>query len=398
MGSSVSAEEWAKQKEAEAKQKQDAKDRQLAYEKKFSSKSQDCQAMEDLLGLFASGDTTKLRTYVESINKGLIDCKSKGSDSLVFRGVLDDTGNSFIRRVHGKAQEFFGGMMQKYSAYEGGRLYVDGVKPLLLAYFFTFHNISSVLKGAGAREHNKGYMWLDVVLEMSKGDKFKVELTDQVFGVTLLDMMMHPVFNARLDIPGFGVISGSYSMPESGKFRPFLYDKELFRKFLAESKSVIVDEKLLSGLIKDNNYEVFEDVLAVCNCKEVLEKKLWLYDVEASGADWKFVKLLMKHGQDITKRLSENYYYCYEYALVCKNFVNFGCYGVGMSNKTDRIMDLLAKALTVDNYYQNQQIVDTIAKKYSQGQSRDKLNGVLQTLKYKTLLELANKIADWCDK
>ncbi len=386
MGSGSSTENQQKKKEDELKQ--------IEFQKKFSVVKQDTLTLDTLLELFTNGDAVEMLTVVKSINNGLLQFVNGDK----FKGAMRDSSYGFVGRVYGKSLDWFGKeVVEKYTAivgYQRAAFYVDGVKPLVLAYFFTFHNLSHILKGAGDREPNKGLLWLEVVKEMLKNPNFSVDLdSDSIMGMSMLKLLTYPVINASVALQAFSIASGSYTDYRRGEHRPFVFDKEVFQQLLNGYKMESRADIMLD-LIKDQNYEVLDTILEVSDCKELLGKKNFLYDVESCRADSKFVTLLLKHGQSVNMLDTAYNMYCYEYALAMKNFANFLCY----KNLPDTsiIVAIVAKFLTKKDYLENKGIIDSIVQKYVGCKNKDEFKDVLDVLTKAGLFELANKLVEWC--
>ncbi len=393
MGSSISAEEVKSQEE----KKKIAYDLAQARERKFAVKQQDTKALTALFEAFANGDPAEAKLIVQSINNNLLTFAPGDK----FKGALQNTGTHFVPKlgyVLSKwiPQETFDqyAMDCEYKDYYGdkrlGKFYIDGVKPIVLAYLFTAYNLVYELKwghGWASKLVSEGLQWLAVVKEMMKNVNFKPDSQDRVFGMTLFSLVTHSNINSQLQ---------RYTS-ETEKYRPLVYDKEVVRYFL--NGVSVTNEKIFTQLINDDNYQVFRDLLDVCDCKEVLAKKNLLYDIERTRLDYRYILFLINdHKQSATVKHGE--LYCYEYALKQKNFKNFLRYKE-IASPYDTLK-ILATSITKQDYISHKQDIDAITKgliagvhKSTGGLSNENMKPILTEFTDKGIFELANNAVNW---
>jgi hypothetical protein len=388
--SKLTPEEQFQQEQKRIQDQQKQQQEHQLFLQKFTPKNQDCAALDTLLQYFRDGDHEKALELVQSINRGLLPVPVNATFKGAMRNALYD---SFMKRVCLKAKDWVDGF-ENYYFCDNERCYflsVDGVKPILVAYYYTFHNVSALIKGEQP-DTNKGLKWLQVTKEMSKNPVFKAELTDSVFGVTLLQMMTYKSIKAGMSMPTFSVYWGSGSQYQSTQIRPFVFDKELFTQWL--TGAIMSDSGMLQGLIADHNYRVLEVLLDTADCKEALKKNL-LYFVEHYRAPVNFVTLLQKHGQSasvVDPAVSNNY--CYDYCLQQRNYGNFMEYKDKPSVQDS--LAIFAKYVTTEDLKtQGKAIADIIAV-IASVHTKESAKTAIDMLLGKQLFSLANFVSDKC--
>lgn len=175
-----------------------------------------------------------------------------------------------------------------------GRLYVDGVKPYVLAYVFTLYTVYALAEDL---DRERGGRWFDVFTEMRALSDPRLD--DTVFGIPLL----HYLLWKPVDVL---VLRGA-DRDKLLRRCPFAYESAVFRTLLTDIGPVLLERALgpdpIETLIRQGRHQLLEDLLAVTDCtKWMTRNHLHLIAREGLGGDEvKFIRILTegkRHKQD----------------------------------------------------------------------------------------------------
>jgi hypothetical protein len=400
------------------------------HQERFSTKNQDNLAMGELLDAFRDNKPDKAIDIVRSINNNLIDFK-EGS---TFKGATDKIGDYDMKRFGIRIGWWcptldLTNFLDDEREFRAEMIDIDGVKPIVMAYFLTIYNAKHTLSVAmnkrlqNKRNHNKaplpeinyGQAWLDVVKEMIKNPKFMVDpFTDTIFGYKLIDLMMCRSDHTLIDIARGHWDEGSEIQRKY--MRPFMYDAEVFKALLTknpEAKYTITNKEVLINLLKDDNYQVLTDILKYCDCSKLLVEYNFLYDVETTSRQRPkcyygnyydddddeperpssdYIKLFQKYGQVESLEHPDHKMPCNELALKLQHYNNFLTYQ--KLPVTDSCLETFTDSLTAEAYEKQYKSVTNVIQVFIQNKSKEQMMAAAKKLTNRKLFNVANYIFD----
>ena len=166
-------------------------------------------------------------------------------------------------------------------------LMIDGVKPYLLAFMFTLFDKK----------------WLQVFTGLLKYSNVNVK-NDLIFGLTGYCQM------------------NMYLAPQGGIINSIQMDRHIFRQIY---KNVVFDsKKMINIYIRDNYEALLEDILDVCDCKELFASNNFLFTIAEHQQKTHLIPMFLKKGQDVFQKINGEH--CFTVALKNENSGDFTFY------------------------------------------------------------------------
>jgi hypothetical protein len=168
-------------------------------------------------------------------------------------------------------------------------LLIDGAKPYLLAFLF------AVLDKA----------WLQVFVKLLKYSNVDI-IKDQLFGWSAFEHMTHFVAPEPLT-------------SKAQEKNTVQYCPNIFRQIF---KGVVFDNaETICRYIRNDYENMLTDILDVCDCKEMLSKNNFLFEIARVDGRTHLIRLFLNKGQDVYQKLDG--IYCFLRAVEYSNSSDF---------------------------------------------------------------------------
>lgn len=272
---------------AEARAKIEAKKKFELEEKEFSNRFADLpQSSEFLNGLKSFFERHHVESAIETVK--LLDRNAYRLDpNCTFSGCIEFKQHDHYRLSLFQAwANMCEGKYRRPETYDDRgkvKLMIDGVKPYLLAFMFSLFDDK----------------WLEVFTGLLKYSNVDIK-NDKVFGLS-----------------GFYQMN-IYLAPQGGIINSIKMDRVIFRQIY---KNVVFDsKKLINVYIRDHYYALLEDILEVCDCKELLSTTNFLFDIATHMESTALIPMFLKKGQDVFQKIDNEY--CFTVAIKKGNSSN----------------------------------------------------------------------------
>ena len=279
-----------------------AKTEKKEWSLKFVKKEQSSAFLTGLLKSFEQGDVNKAMETVQ-----LLGTVYQYDKDWIFSGDMGITFSCYFARWDNMA--FHQKYIKQFPQYLGDqygprRILVEGTKPYLLAFAYSLFDMK----------------WLNVFKELIKYSVPNPK-TDMICGISFYDL----AFRCLKD--------------QKYTFKGIYLERNIFRNLF---KNIPIDnENIIQKHITESNCDLLEDILDVCDCKDVLEKRNFLFDIARTKDQTYLIPMFMKKGQSIFERVGDDY--CFNMAIRLSNSTDFLYY-----LKNYDILILLGKNILYD--------------------------------------------------
>jgi hypothetical protein len=256
-----------------------------AQEEKFAEKPQANVFLTRLFDCFKTLDSDKANDTANL----LVTLYSDNYDpNCTFAGsIFYDRNVTRFEHYHSIAKDYVRFHKDDYDDYYKSKsIYVDGVKPYLLAYFLG--------------QFDKA--WINVYATLYLRSNIDIR-NDKIFGVSFYDLFLETVTGKGTE--GYIYLNHSW-----------------IKKVL---NGVVFDSaKSMSRFIDKDEVELIKDVFEVCDCKELLQKNNFLFNIVTHKGDRShLIPLFVSQGQDIMWRRGLDNKSIPEMAVYCRKSADY---------------------------------------------------------------------------